>query len=64
MIEEVVGILWTAGPAQRIPESRFRELGEQVSAAGNRISRFIRDEGMSIGRTLRFCVRYSCQEGG
>lgn len=41
--EDVVGTLWVSGPAKRMPKSRFRELGAQVSAAGNRISRLIRE---------------------
>lgn len=42
---QVVGTLWITGPAKRLPESRFAELGEQVSAAGQEISRRIREIG-------------------
>jgi len=35
--EHVVGTLWISGPAKRLPKSRFKELGAQVKAAGERI---------------------------
>ena len=36
--ESVVGTTWVTGPAKRLPKSRFRELGAQVSAAAQQIS--------------------------
>jgi len=41
--EHVVGTLWISGPAKRMPKSTFRELGEKVSATGQRISRLIQE---------------------
>lgn len=37
----VVGTLWVTGPAKRLPKNRFHDLGVQVSAAGERITRLI-----------------------
>jgi DNA-binding IclR family transcriptional regulator len=42
---EVAGTLWITGPAKRLPESRFEELGARVSAAGEEISRRIMELG-------------------
>jgi DNA-binding IclR family transcriptional regulator len=39
----VIGTLWVSGPSKRLPKSRFRELGAQVSAAGARVSRSIKE---------------------
>ncbi|MFN7625632.1 MAG: IclR family transcriptional regulator, partial [Pirellula sp.] len=39
--ETVVAALWVSGPAKRLPKSKFRELGAQVSATSSRISRTI-----------------------
>ena len=41
----VVGTLWVSGPAKRMPKSRFKELGEQVRAAGDEISSRIASAG-------------------
>jgi DNA-binding IclR family transcriptional regulator len=41
----VVGTLWISGPAKRLPKSRFKELGAQVKAAGERISKAIEGAG-------------------
>ena len=43
--EGVVATLWLTGPAKRLPKSRFRELGEQVKAAGEQVSRQIEQLG-------------------
>ena len=43
--QSVVGAIWISGPAKRLPKSRFRELGGQVKAAGNQVSRLIRKLG-------------------
>jgi DNA-binding IclR family transcriptional regulator len=43
--EGVVAALWLTGPAKRLPKSRFRELGEQVRAAGKQVSRQIEQLG-------------------
>lgn len=37
----VAGTLWVSGPSKRLPKSRFRELGNEVKAAGERISQQI-----------------------
>ena len=37
--ETIVAALWVSGPAKRLPKSKFRELGAQVSTACSRISR-------------------------
>ena len=42
---EVIGALWISGPAKRLPKSRFRELGTQVNAAGDHVSRLIQTLG-------------------
>jgi DNA-binding IclR family transcriptional regulator len=39
--DRVVGAIWISGPSKRMPKSRFRELGAQVSSAGVRVSRLI-----------------------
>ena len=43
--ETVAGAIWISGPAKRLPKSRFRDFGLQVSAAGQRISRAIGELG-------------------
>ena len=43
--ETVAGAIWISGPAKRLPKSRFRDFGLQVSAAGQRISRSIGELG-------------------
>ncbi|MFT5125462.1 MAG: DNA-binding IclR family transcriptional regulator, partial [Verrucomicrobiales bacterium] len=40
-----VGTLWISGPAKRMPKSRFKELGAQVKAAGEGISKAIKEAG-------------------
>ena len=37
----VIGALWLSGPAKRLPKNRFRELGAEVKAAGERVSQQI-----------------------
>ncbi len=39
--QATVGTIWVTGPAKRLPKSRFRELGTQVSVAAQQISRRI-----------------------
>ncbi|MBI1373600.1 MAG: helix-turn-helix domain-containing protein [Phycisphaera sp.] len=39
--DAVVGTIWISGPAKRMPKTRFRELGIQVKAAGDRVSSLI-----------------------
>ena len=41
----VAGTLWITGPSKRLPKARFKELGEQVAEAGDRISRLIASRG-------------------
>ncbi len=41
----VIGALWVTGPSKRLPKSCFRELGAQVAAAGEQVSRSIQKEG-------------------
>ena len=38
---DTAGALWVSGPAKRLPKSRFREIGAEVKAAGDRISQQI-----------------------
>ena len=42
---ELAGTLWITGPAKRLGEERFEELGAKVSAAGEEISRRIMELG-------------------
>jgi DNA-binding IclR family transcriptional regulator len=37
----VLGALWISGPAKRLPKSKFKELGNQVRAAGDQVSLMI-----------------------
>ena len=41
--ETIAGAIWISGPAKRLPKSRFPAFGGKVSAAGQRISRFIEE---------------------
>lgn len=41
----VAGALWITGPSKRLPKAHFKELGEQVAEAGNRISNLIASRG-------------------
>ena len=41
----VVAALWITGPAKRLPKSRFRELGAQVRAAAEQVSRQLAELG-------------------
>jgi IclR family transcriptional regulator, KDG regulon repressor len=39
--DDVIGTLWISGPAKRLPKGKFRDLGRQVRAASESISRSI-----------------------
>jgi DNA-binding IclR family transcriptional regulator len=41
----VLGALWISGPAKRLPKSRFKDLGNQVRAAGDQVSLLIERMG-------------------
>ena len=41
----VLGTLWISGPAKRLPKSKFKDLGNQVRAAGDQVSLMIERMG-------------------
>ena len=43
--KNVLAALWISGPAKRLPKSKFKELGNQVRAAGDQVSLLIERMG-------------------